>query len=389
MNALFLAFAHPRFTWARSLIMILVGALILAVPLVSQTILQGGEEALTRRAEATPLVLGARGSQLDLVMNAVYFSEDRADAVTMEAAEAVWDSDLALPIPLHTAFQTNGARIVGTSLDYFDFRRLDYAQGRAFAVLGEAVLGAKVADRLGVGPGGTVVSSPENLFDLDGVYPLEMSVVGVLAPTGGPDDEAVFVDVKTAWVIAGIGHGHDDVITAEEARDDGAVRAAASLVEFNRITPDNIDSFHFHGSPGDYPISAILVAPYDQRSATILRGRYLDPANPVQIVVPADIIGGLVDRIFRIKSLLDAVTLIIGVAALSAIALALYLGWRLRAPEMATAKRIGAGRGVILRLVAAEILLLLGGAAAISALIVVVVRSQGDYLVGWLLALGT
>ena len=389
MNALFLAFAHLRFTWARSLIMILVGALILAVPLISQTILQGGEETLTRRAEATPLILGARGSQLDLVMNAVYFSEDRADPVTMAAGETVWDSGLALPIPLHTAFQASDARIVGTSLDYFDFRGLTYADGRAFAVLGEAVLGAAVAERLGLGPGDTVVSSPENLFDLDGVYPLEMSVVGVLAPTASPDDEAVFVDVKTAWVIAGIGHGHEDVIAEEEADNAGAVRAAASIVEFNRITPENIDSFHFHGSPDSYPVSAILIAPFDQRSATILRGRYLDPENPLQIVVPAEVVGRLVDRIFRIKALLDAVTVIIGFAALSAIALALYLGWRLRAPEMATARRIGAGRGVILQLAAAEIFLLLAGAIVISSLIVLAVRSQGDYLVGWLLALGT
>ena len=389
MNALYLAFAHLRFTWARSLIVILVGALILAVPLVSQTILEGGEETLTRRADATPLVLGARGSQLDLVMNAVYFSEDRADPVTMAASEAVWDSGLALPIPLHTAFQASGARIVGTSLDYFDFRGLAYAEGRAFAVLGEAVLGAKVAQRLGLGAGDAIVSSPENLFDLDGVYPLEMSVVGVLAPTASPDDEAVFVDVKTAWVIAGIGHGHEDVIAASDADDADNVRAAASIVEFNRITPGNIDSFHFHGAPENYPLSAVLVAPNDQRSSTILRGRYLDPENPVQIVVPAEVVGGLVDRIFRIKTLLDVVTLIVGVAALSAIALALYLGWRLRAPEMATARRIGAGRGVILRLAAAEIMLLLAGACLISALIVLAVRSRGDMLVAWLLSLGT
>lgn len=49
MNALFLAFAHLRWTWARSTVLILVGALILAVPLVTQTLLRGSEDALTRR----------------------------------------------------------------------------------------------------------------------------------------------------------------------------------------------------------------------------------------------------------------------------------------------------------------------------------------------------
>ena len=44
---------------------------------------------------------------------------------------------------------------------------------------------------LGVAPGDTLVSSPETIFDLAGSYPLEMKVVGVLAPSHGPDDDAI------------------------------------------------------------------------------------------------------------------------------------------------------------------------------------------------------
>ena len=40
-------------------------------------------------------------------------------------------------------------------------------------------------------------------------------VVGVLPPTNTPDDDGIFVDIKTAWVIQGIGHGHEDVVTAD------------------------------------------------------------------------------------------------------------------------------------------------------------------------------
>ncbi|MDJ1018478.1 MAG: ABC transporter permease [Paracoccaceae bacterium] len=388
MNALFLAIQYLRYHWGRSLVLVLVAALILSVPMVTQSILARSQDALTERAEATPILIGNRGSQLDLTMNALYFSDDRAEPVTMAATEEVWDSGLALPIPLHTAFQTNGARIVGTTLDYFDFRDLGFAEGRVFAVLGEAVLGAAAAERLGLGAGDTIVSAPENLFDLDGVYPLEMSIVGVLERTGSPDDDAVFADVKTAWVIAGIGHGHEDVITRAEA-DAGNVRAAASIVEFNRITEDNIDSFHFHGAPEAFPISAVLVAPYDARSGTILRGRYLDPDRPLQAVVPAEVIGDLVDRIFRIKALLDAVTAIIGAAAVSAIALSLFLSWRMRAPEMATAFRLGAGRGVIARLVVGEITILLLAAVSLSAMIVLLIQSRSEALTAWLLSLGT
>ena len=58
------------------------------------------------------------------------------------------------------------------------------------------------------------------MYDLSAEYPLKMRVTGILAPTGTPDDLAVFTDVKTAWVIDGIGHGHDDLAaTMEEGRN--------------------------------------------------------------------------------------------------------------------------------------------------------------------------
>ncbi|MFO7804943.1 MAG: ABC transporter permease [Paracoccaceae bacterium] len=384
MNALFLAFAYLRFHWARSVVLVLVAALILAVPVITQVLLNGSQTALTERADRTPLVLGNRGSQLDLAMNALYFSDDRAQPVTMADSDAIWDTGLALPIPLNTAFETNGARIVGTSIEYFDFRDLALSEGRQIALLGEAVLGADVAARLDLGAGDTVVSSPQNLFDLDGVYPLELNIVGVLAATGTADDEAVFVDIKTSWVIAGIGHGHDGVLAEDAGSED--IVASASIVEFNRITEENIDSFHFHGDPADYPVSAILLAPNDDRSATILRGRYLDPDNPVQLIVPTEVIGELVDRIFRIKSLLDAVTLIIGVAAFAAVGLAVFLSYRLRAREMQTAFKIGARRGMILRLLMAETVILLCCAGVIAFAATLVVQGNGTAIVAWLLA---
>ncbi|MEM8881329.1 MAG: ABC transporter permease [Pseudomonadota bacterium] len=384
MNAIFLALAYLRFHVLRSLILVLVAALILSVPLISQTLLDGARSTLTDRAEATPLVLGNRGSQLDLVMNALYFSDDRATPVTMDATEEIWDSGLGIPIPLNTAFETNAARIVGTSLDYFDFRGLQIAEGRQLAILGETVLGAEVAARLGLGPGDTIVSAPQNLFDLDGVYPLELNIVGVFAPTGTPDDEAVFVDVATTWVIAGIGHGHDGVFAADA--DTTEVVANAAIVEFNRITADNIDSFHFHGDPDSYPISGVIVVPNDDRAGTILRGRYLDGENPLQIIVPRVVVGELVERIFRIKALLDAVTLIVGMAALSAVALAIFLSYRLRAREIQTAFKLGARPGMILQLLAAETVILLTGAGFLAGLLVFAVQSRGASIVAWILA---
>ncbi|MEO0692219.1 MAG: ABC transporter permease [Pseudomonadota bacterium] len=389
MNALYLAYAYLRYHWARSLVMVVVAALILFVPVATQILLSTSERALIARGEATPLLLGSRGSQLDLTMAALYFSDERPAPVPMRAVEDVWDSGLAAPIPVHTAFSSGGFRIVGTTLDYFDFRDLQLGEGRGLTLLGEAVIGATVAEELGLSVGASLVSAPENLFDLDGVYPLEMPVVGILTQTNTPDDAAIFVDIKTAWVIQGIGHGHEDVVTAAEVAAGTATLANAAAVQYQRITPDNIDSFHFHGSQGGFPASAAIVVPNDTRSSTILKGRYLDPEGPTQLIEPAGVIQGLVDRIFRIKTLLDVVTAIIAVAALAAIGLAVFLSYRLRAREIVTAVKLGARQGMVLRLLAAETVTLLLISSGIAALASTVVARNSDAWVGWLVSLGS
>lgn len=389
MNALYLAFAYLRYHWARSLVMTLVAALIIFVPIATQILLSSSERALVARGEATPLLLGSRGSQLDLTMAALYFSDERPNPVTMGDVETVWDSGLGIPVPIHSAFSSSGFRIVGTTLDYFDFRDLAVSDGRGLSVLGDAVIGVDVAEALGKGVGDTLVSSPENLFDLDGVYPLEMPIVGVLEQTNSPDDQAIFVDIKTAWVIQGIGHGHEDVVTAAEVAAGTAALANAAVVQYQRITDENIDTFHFHGSQDGFPATAVIVVPNDTRSATILKGRYLDTDGPSQLVEPAGVIQGLVDRIFRIKSLLDAVTAIIAVAAFAAIGLAVFLSYRLRAKEITTAVKLGARSGMVLRLLFAETFTLLTISVVIASIGAMIVSRNAESWVGWLLTLGT
>ncbi len=378
MTALFLAWSWLKWTPIRTLLFVLVGSVILSVPLVTRVILSEAQTSLTERAMATPLLLGPRGSQLDLVMTALYFSEKGQSSITRADEDALWESGLALPIPLHTAYRASGFPIVGTSLDYLDFRRLTVEVGRPFAVLGEVVLGATVASRLKLAPGDTLLSSPENLFDLDGSYPLEMSVVGVLEANGTPDDEAVFTDVKTTWVIAGIGHGHDDIVMSDSSE---AAAALSSVKQFQAISSANIDSFHFHGDPKTYPLSAIIIIPNDERASTIIKGRYLDAALPAQVVAPVDVMEDLIARIFRIAAIIDAVALLVGLSALAAMGLALYLSWSLRRKEMDLARRIGAGRITILHIALAEISILLLCAGTVAFTLVFLLKTHSGYLV--------
>jgi putative ABC transport system permease protein len=262
---------------------------------------------------------------------------------------------------------------VGTSLDYFGFRGLRVAEGRQMAILGECVLGAQAARLLEAGPGDSVVSSPESVFDLAGVYPLKMKVVGVLERSFSPDDRAVFVDVKTTWVIEGLGHGHQDLARPEAAgavlgREGNTIQANASLVQFNEITDENRESFHFHGAVDGFPITAAIAVPNDQKSGVILLGRYQGDEEHSQVVRPAVVIRELLDTVFTVQSFVVAGILLVSAATLATAVLVLLLSLRLRRREIETLVKIGGSRGRVAFLVLSEavIVIAVGGALALG-----------------------
>jgi putative ABC transport system permease protein len=363
MHALFLAWQYLVFNKFRSLTLVICVTLIASLPLSLEVLLDESERQLLSRAQSTPLLLGAKGSALDLVMNALYFDDEVPEQISMLAVDELLATELAEPVPLYNRFNARGFPIVGTTIDYFDFRALSLAQGRQLAMLGESVLGATVAESLALEPGDTLLSSPQTVFDLAGIYPLKMNVVGVLEPTHTPDDLAVFVDVKTAWIIEGMGHGHQDVASVTDdtlimQRTETGIVASPKLFQYNEITAANIDSFHFHGDPGGYPITAVIVIPDDVKSSTLLRGRYLDETATHQIVLPEKVIDGLLQNIFRIKNVLDAVIVIVGAATFMALVLVFALSLRLRQRELHTIFKLGSSRMTTAYLLSAEILII-------------------------------
>ncbi len=366
--------AHHR--WKTALLVAAV-AVIVYVPVALNVLVAGGRSELMARAEATPLLVGHRGSALELVLAALYFDTDPPEPTRHAEVDRIEASGLALPIPLHLRFRTRGHPIVGTTLDYLEFRGLRVARGRPMALLGECVVGAAAARALDVSPGDVVVSSPETTFDLAGVYPLELEVVGVLEAAGDADDEAVFVDLRTAWIIEGLGHGHQDLAAAgaESAvlsREGDRIVANASVVEHNRITDENRGSFHFHGDLSDYPVSAVLAVPHDVRSRTLLMGRFEGPDEASLVVRPSAVMAELLETVLTIRAYLMGAFTVVAIATGATLALVFALSIRLRRREIETMADIGGAQGRIVGVLAAEVLLVLAlgsaGAAALTAM---------------------
>lgn len=364
-HTLLLVWRHVSHYWGRSLILVLCIALVFFLPIAVNLLVGHFERDLRARARSIPLLVGAKGSRYDLAINALYYRGRVSDRLDMAEVEAIRATGFGLPVPVVTGHTAKGHPVVGTSLEYFERVGHTLRAGTLPLRLGDAVLGAAVADELGLAPGDHLVTDVEKLYDISASYSLRLRITGVLDGVHGADDRAVFCDVKTAWVIEGIGHGHADVEDVGERavlkRDGQNVAVDDSIFHEVRITPENLDSFHFHGEPESFPVTAVLVWPQDAKSRTKLLGRY-SVSKHAQMLTPTAVVEELLGFVFEAKRFFDANTVLVGIAAWLFLALIAILSARIRRREMETLARIGAGRMTAVKLQGLELLgLLLAG----------------------------
>jgi putative ABC transport system permease protein len=381
-DLLYLSAQYIRHHRAKLAVLVAAITLVCWLPLAIQSIVDQTAQQMLARAQSTPLVIGAPGSPLELSLGSLYFKSRTDRTLPYQELAELESTGFATGIPLYYRFRVQDYPIVGTSPDYLPHRGLTLSRGRFPAILGEAVVGANVAREMSLGVGGHVISSPESVFDLAGVYPLKMSVVGVLAPSLGPDDDAIFVDLKTSWVIQGLGHGHEELNQQQAVgqilkRDGNNIIANASVRQFNEINADNLDSFHFHGNTASNPISAIIPLPSDEKSAALLLGHYLEERKDVQIVRSQRVINELMDTVFTVRNyIVTGIALVALATALVAI-LVFYLSLQLRAGERFTLARIGASRLQITALMATEVLVVIILGVALSTLLTLLTSQFG------------
>lgn len=370
----------------QSLLLSLALGAALALPVAVRVFAKTVEREMRARAVATPQVLGSRGSALDLMLSALHFRRQPVEPIQMKQIDEVRATGLAAVIPLHVRYHAQEAPIVGTELEYFSFRHLAVTSGRLFTRLGDCVVGAHVARARGLKPGDSIFSSPEQLFDIAGTYPLKMRVTGMLAESFSPDDDAVFVDVKTAWLIEGRAHGHDDLAKPAASaevlrREEGNVVGNAAVRMFNEVTDTNFASFHFHGEMADFPLTAAIVLPHDAKSEAILAGRYQDTKATAQLIRPRDELNTVLTTLFRIEGAVVAGLALLACAAAAISFIVFTLSFKMRAREFATLADIGVPPRTLAAIKAFEVALIGLAGFVVAAFAVLLVVKFGPALV--------
>jgi putative ABC transport system permease protein len=154
-------------------------------------------------------VLGARGSQLQLVLNAVFHLETSPGNFPWSLYRSVSEKPgVTRAVPLAVGDNYRGFRLVGTTLGYFDDPPSDappwVLRGRYFnPEFREAVVGSFAARNAGLEVGSTFQPFHGLIYDETKRHQEEYVVVGVLEPTNTPADKVVFIPIEGIFRMDG------------------------------------------------------------------------------------------------------------------------------------------------------------------------------------------
>lgn len=326
------------------LAIILASCLLLAV----ERLRHDAQESFAQSVSGTDLIVGARGSPLQLVLYAVFRLGDASNNINWESYRKIAaDPAVAWTIPLSLGDSHRGYPVLGTSSDYFRYFRyglktpLVIADGRPFTDrrddLFSAVLGAEVAQQLGYRLGQRIVLS-HGSGPLPGLDHADkpFTVVGILAPTGTPVDRTVHVGLAAIEAI------HLDW---QGGMPLPGVEIPPALVDKFNLTPREITAF--------------LVGLHQRTAVFGVQRRIAGfKDEPLQAALPGVVLDQLWQSLAFAEHLLRGLSWLIlglGLAGLLAVMLA-GLGERRR--ELAILRALGAGLPQIAALLLLESLFL-------------------------------
>ena len=198
-------------------IVISAGIAVLAFNVATQV-----DEGITNNAGYYSAIIGPAGSNTQLAMNTMYFTEEPVGTIPYSVVTSLQqDSRVTSVIPFAMADNYNGYGVVGTTPAFLDGKPV--AQGELFAADStmQVVVGSNIAKYNALKIGDVIYTSHSaNSSDL---HTQGMTVVGILKETHSSYDNIVFTQLKTLWEMHD--HGEEEHTEEEEHHHHGTVCA--------------------------------------------------------------------------------------------------------------------------------------------------------------------
>lgn len=322
-------------------------ALLLSV----EQVRTGLRESFSNTISGTDLIVGTRVGRLQLVLFTVFGIGSTPENIDFETFEKYQNHpavDWAVPFSLGDSHR--GFRVVATLETYFTHvkyhqkRSIEFVSGRPATGLYEAVIGQKVAQELGYAVGSRIVIS-HGMSGHSGIsdhseHPFE--VTGVLARTGTPIDHTVYITLHGMEAIHGDWSLADD--SAANAKQQHVAMLGESTSAASNQDPQKVKS-----------ITAFFLG-LNSRIDTMRLQREInaDKREPLLAIIPGVALSALWQGIDMTDSGLKAISGMVILIGLIGMLVSLLATLQERRREMAIFRAIGAGPGLVVRLLLFE-----------------------------------
>jgi putative ABC transport system permease protein len=202
---------------ALNVLLISFGTGILTILLLASTQI---EEKLNNNSKDIDLVVGAKGSPLQLILSSIYYIDFPTGNIPLkEANELMHNPFVKRAVPLSLGDNYNGIRIVGTDSNYVSLYGLKTQSGKFWNADLEATIGTNVAKEQNLKVGDTFFGAHGLTENKDLHKEHAYKVVGILAPQGNVTDNLILTNMASIWKM----HG-------EEANDELEGKEITSLL---------------------------------------------------------------------------------------------------------------------------------------------------------------
>ncbi|RWR11290.1 FtsX-like permease family protein [Paenirhodobacter populi] len=351
--------------WAGSVVIVLLIALAVALGVgvsLQERALRLGS---ARAAEKFDLVIGAPGSETQLILSSVFLQPSALPLISGDnLIDLSEDPRVDWAAPVGFGDFHAGYPIVGTTTTLIDRTGSGFAAGHIFDVEGEAVIGSAVDLAIGE----TITPTHGRLSEGGHAHGgVTYTVAGKLNPTGTPWDRAILVPIQAVWHVHGLGHeededhdheeeaGHDDHDHDHDHAEEAGHHDDEDEHEHGHegIDPDAPLDEHWHRGavPG---LPAILVKPKTIADAYKLRQEYRGNGQTLA-VFPGEVLTSLYATLGDMKKVLSVIAA--GAQLLVAAALLLvtviHVGQRRR--QIGALRAFGAPGGAVFGIVWLEL----------------------------------
>lgn len=182
---------------ALNIMLIAFGTAILTILLLAST--QIGDK-LNNNAKDIDLVVGAKGSPLQLVLSSIYYIDFPTGNIPLkEAMELAHSPFVKRAVPLALGDNYNGVRIVGTDSNFVSLYQLKTSAGQFWTKDFETTIGASVAKSQKLKIGDTFYGA-HGLSDNSDLHKDHAYVVsGILEPQGNVTDNLILTNIASVW----------------------------------------------------------------------------------------------------------------------------------------------------------------------------------------------